>query len=153
MSQTPRTPERNRQQEHPSTPATISQTLRAGAVAVVTAPLTVPRGFLRYLGLITSGDASSTDPAVQQLNFELEGESRSAAGIESAEIARPAGINVAHGNGADSARQRTTDTPSYSNTTFDKPFVNMSPNWSVVTTFFNSMHLFTISSRNQTVSK
>jgi len=109
MSQTPRTPERNRQQEHPSTPATISQTLRAGAVAVVTAPLTVPRGFLRYLGLITSGDASSTDPAVQQLNFELEGESRSAAGIESAEIARPAGINVAHGNGADSARQRTTD--------------------------------------------
>ena len=109
MSQTHRTPERNRQQEHPSTPATISHTLRAGAVAVVTAPYTISRLLLRTLGLITPGDAPSTNPAVQQLNFELESGSGSSAVHEGAENARAVNINVVHRNGAGGARQRTTD--------------------------------------------
>ncbi|KAL7428828.1 hypothetical protein ACHAXM_001853, partial [Skeletonema potamos] len=118
MSQTPRTPERNRQQEHPSTPATISQTLRAGAVAVVTAPYTVPRGFLRYLGLITSGDASS-DTVIQQLDFGSEGSEANADGAtfsrqqavadqDGAANTRPANPDVVlHSNGAEGAGQRT----------------------------------------------
>jgi len=119
MSQTPQTPTtRGREQEQPSTPATIGQTLRAGAVAIVTAPLTVPRHFLRTWGLINPGDASS-DTVFQQLDFGSEGSEANADGAmfsrqqavadqDGAANTRPANPDVVlHSNGAEGAGQRT----------------------------------------------